>query len=298
MYGIRGTANNWFKSYLTNRSQYVSYSGKKSLLREVLCGVPQGSVLGPLLFILYINDLPNAILFSETTLFADDTGLLYSNSSLKNIEKCVNIDLKRLFKWLCANKISLNISKTEVLLFRNVHKRIDHNVRLKLNGKLLNFSNHVKYLGIYIDCLLSWNKHHEYVSSKLRNSNGIISKLRYLVPKSTLMCLYNSLFDAHLRYACQVWAQNINPNSNRIFIIQKQCVRLLTFSDFNSHSSPLFFQLKILKLADLVKLLNILLIYKTLLGLSPSKITNLFNLKYYPETHITRRKTKGLLAKT
>ena len=113
-----------------------------------------------------------------------------------------------------------------------------------------------------------WNKHHEYLSSKLRNTNGVISKLRFLVPKPTFMCIFNSLFDSHLRYACQTLVQNINPNSNRIFKLQKQCVRLLTFSDFNSHSSPLFFQLKILKLADLVKLLNILLIYKTLYGLS------------------------------
>ena len=115
LYGIRGTCNKWFRTYLKDRTQYVNINDTKSDFKRVLHGVPQGSVLGPLLFIIYINDLPNALIFSDPSLFADDTCLLYSNSSLKLIEKRLNIDLKRLFKWLCANKISLNVSKTEVL---------------------------------------------------------------------------------------------------------------------------------------------------------------------------------------
>ena len=113
LYGIRGTGNNWFRSYLKNRKQYININGTKSDYKQVLHGVPQGSVLGPLLFIIYINDLPKALIFSDPSLFADDTCLLYSNLSLRVIEKRLNIDLK----WLCANKISLNVSKTEVLFF-------------------------------------------------------------------------------------------------------------------------------------------------------------------------------------
>ena len=133
LYGIRGNCNKWFESYLKGRKQYVSLNGKKSDYKQVLhrVRVPQGSVLGPLLFIIYINDLPNILLYSNATLFADDTCLLYSNSFLKYIEKHLNVDLNRLSKWLCANKISLNVSKTEVLLFRNTHKNINHSVRLK-----------------------------------------------------------------------------------------------------------------------------------------------------------------------
>ena len=116
------------------------------------------------------------LLFSDPSLFADDTCLLYSNSSLRVIEKRLNIDLKRLFKWLCANKISLNLSKTEVLLFHNVHKTINHNVRLKLNGKVLYFSHSVKYLGVYLDDLLSWKSHFVMLYIKLRKANGLISK--------------------------------------------------------------------------------------------------------------------------
>ena len=293
LYGIRGKCNQWFRSYLTNRRQYVSVNGKKSSLRQVLFGVPQGSVLGPLLFIIYINDLPNGLLFSEATLFADDTCLLYSNSSLKLIEKFMNIDLKRLFKWLCANKISLNVSKTEVLLFHDTHKNLNHNIRLKLNGKPLYFSESVKYLGVFLDNFLSWNIHFETLSLKLRKANGLISKLRHFAPLSVLLCFYNSFFDCHLRYACQIWAQN--SKCPRIFKLQKQCLRLMTFSKYNAHTSSLFFDLKIVKLYDLIKLNNILLVFLVLTKSAPLALINTYNLKKYPDCHNTRGNALGLL---
>ena len=106
-YGIRGIANKWFKSYLSNRYQFVSINGKDSDVKPVKHGVPQGSVLGPLLFLLYINDLHNSIKHSTTRHFADDTNLLIVNSSLKQLKKYINLDLKYLSTWLKANKISL-----------------------------------------------------------------------------------------------------------------------------------------------------------------------------------------------
>ena len=121
-YGIRGKANKWFHSYLTDRRQFVSIAGANSEIRHILHGVPQGSVLGPLLFIIYINDIYLSILNSSTYLFADDTGILNSNDNPKHIEKQLNKDLNSLFKWLCANKISLNVTKTEVVLFKQTER--------------------------------------------------------------------------------------------------------------------------------------------------------------------------------
>ena len=296
-YGVRGVANNWFKSYLSNRNQFVFISGCKSEIRTVKHGVPQGSVLGPLLFILYINDICNAITHSSTWLFADDTGLLNSNNSLKTIEKQLNKDLKSLYKWLCSSKISLNVAKTEVVLFHHEGKFIDHKIRLKLNGKQLSINKGVKYLGIYIDSNLSFTNHLEQLCRKLRNANGAISKIRHVASYPVLKSVFNSLFSSHISYACQSWAQNTNLNSSRVFKLQKAALRLLTFSEFQTPSQPLFYQLKILKISDLVKLRNLILIHEILNAFSPADISNTFNLNYYNNSHNTRGRTIGLLVK-
>ena len=190
LYGVRGIPNNWFKSYLSNRIQYVSYSGASSNARKISTGVPQGSVLGPLLFLIYINDLCNAIEHSLTSLFADDTSLVYSDKSLITIEEKINADLQNLFVWLCANKISLNVAKTKILLFRNVHKQIKHNLQFSINNIPLKLSESVKYLGVTLDHFLNWKINTNNLCSKLSGANGIISKLRHFVPISTLLLGY------------------------------------------------------------------------------------------------------------
>ena len=127
MYGIRGISNKWFRYYLTNRTQFVSYKESTSSTARIQTGFPQGSVLGPLLFLIYINDLQNAIKRGKASLF-DDTSILFSSNLLANLEIIINSDLSNVFIWLCAKKISLNISKTEVLIFRNPHKNIDRQI--------------------------------------------------------------------------------------------------------------------------------------------------------------------------
>ena len=138
-YGIRGSANEWFRSYLTDRKQYVSINGVESKTTTMKYGVPQGSVLGPLLFLVYINDLHKSIKYCTTRHFADDTNLLIKNKSLKQLNKHVNIDLRNLCKWLKSNKISLNASKTELLLFRHPNKKLNYDLKIKIDGKVITF---------------------------------------------------------------------------------------------------------------------------------------------------------------
>ena len=181
-YGIRGVANNWYKSYLTNRSQYVSIQGHNSEIEQINHGVPQGSVLGPLLFLLYINDLHAAIKYSTVYHFADDTNLLNINSSPKQLQKHLNIDLKPLYKWLLANKISLNCAKTEVIFFHKPgHPIKDYKFNIKINGHKIYPSEFIKYLGIYLDTTLSGKHHCELLSIKLKRANGMLSKIRHYI---------------------------------------------------------------------------------------------------------------------
>ena len=124
-YGIHSLANEWFRSYLSNRKQYVSVNGHESSLASVLYGVPQGSVLGPLLFLIYINGLNQTIKFCKVHHFADDTNLLHFNKSVAKLNKLVNQDMKILTVWLNANKISLNVEKAKLVIFKHQRKRHD-----------------------------------------------------------------------------------------------------------------------------------------------------------------------------
>ena len=129
-YGIRGVSNDWFKSYLSNRNQYVSINGYESDLTAINCGVPQGSVLGPLLFLLHINDLNQAIKFCKVHHFADDINLLCLSNTIKKLNKLVNADLKDLLNWLNANKISLSGKKTEMIIFKSKQKKLEGDLKI------------------------------------------------------------------------------------------------------------------------------------------------------------------------
>ena len=220
-YGIRGISNNWFKSYLPNCKQFISINGYDSGLAEINCGVPQGSVLGPLLFLLYINDLNQAIKFCKVHHFADDTNLLYLGKSIKKLNKLVNIDLKNLLYWLNANKISLNVKKTELVIFKSKQKQFDGEIKLKLSCKRLFPTDSVHCLGVKIDDNLPWKSHIDYLSATLNRANTLLFKIRNLVNSYILRTIYFAIFESHLKYCSLVWSQNCNA-INHLFILQKR----------------------------------------------------------------------------
>ena len=207
-YGIRGVSNDWFKSYLSNRNQYVSINGFDSGLTIINCGVPQGSVLGTLLFLLYINDLNQAIKFYKVHHFADDTDLLCLSNSIKKLNKLVNADLKDLDNWLNANKISLNVKKTKMVIFKSKQKKLEGGLKIKLCGKRLYPTESVKNLGVKIDSNLRWQYHVNDMSIKLSRENALLFKMRKYVSLKILRSIYFAIFDSYLSYCCLVWAQN------------------------------------------------------------------------------------------
>ena len=237
-YGIRGALLNWFESYLTDRKQYVFFNGVSSEVLGITCGVPQGSVLGPLLFLIYINNLPNISDKLQFFLFADDTNIYFDSDNLVTIEKVVNEELKKLSLWLNVNRLALNVGKTNFVIFR-ANKPLDHNVTLVMNRKALEQKDHVKYLGVLVDEHLSWNYHTSNIAKKIGRGIGILAKLRlYLNPKM-LKNVYYCLVYSHLSYGIQAWGSAPSTYLNNLVVLQKKAVRILSNKQyFQRHDEP------------------------------------------------------------
>ena len=294
-YGIRGVTNRWFKSYLYDRTQYVSIQGYKSDTRPIQHGVPQGSVLGPLLFLIYINDLHTAIPYSKTYHFADDTHLLNTCSSPKQLQKRTNIDLKCLYKWLMANKISLNCSKTEVIIFQSNKSNENFKYKIKINGHRIIPSDNIKYLGIYLDDNLSGQKHCKILGGKLNRANGMLCKVRHYVPKDELKSIFHAIFSSHLTYNCEIWGLSNYEHVNKIQKLQNRAMKIINCRDFNSPSKPLYISNKILKLNDVIKLRNCLFVHDFLNNLLPNCFYDYFKELNLIYTHDTRSSSLGCL---
>lgn len=290
-YGIRGIANDWFSSYLKNRSQFVSILGFDSTTKPISHGVPQGSVLGPLLFLIYINDLHFAIKNSKVYHFADDTNLLNIGNSHKKMQKSVNADLKILYNWLLANKISLNCDKTEIIFFHKPGDKVPK-MKIKMNGHRISPSKNIKYLGIYLDETLNGGFHCDTLMKRLKRANGMLSKARHYIPNDDLKTLYFAIFSSHLIYGCQIWGQVTNSFNQKIFKLQNRALRIITFSDFRAESNPLYSDLKILKLEDQIVLQNCLFVHDALHKASPICFQNYF--KQTKEIHSINTKSATL----
>ena len=184
-YGFRGVAYTWIESYLKNRVQYVHYNGMSSYKLTCNIGVPQGSILGPLLFLLYINNIHSASEVSDFILFADDTTILFHDKDLNGVTLQAEVEFTKIIHWLNANKLSLNIKKTKVLIFDN-KRHDDTNLYLSLGGTVIKPSSHTKFLGILIDNKLNWKEHISYITKTIARENGIIYKTKkFSSPKYT-----------------------------------------------------------------------------------------------------------------
>ncbi|MFZ2539889.1 MAG: reverse transcriptase family protein, partial [Oscillospiraceae bacterium] len=267
-YGIRGIPFKWFKSYLMNRKQYVVINTSKSKFTAIKCGVPQGSMLGPILFLLYINDLNYVSKLLQIIMFADDTNIFLTGKSLKQLNQQLNEELVLVNEWFKANLLSLNISKTSYIIFGN---RKYENLDIYINNIQLIRQYETKFLGIILTADLKWTKHIDIVLSKTSKCLGIIAKVRHLLPLHLTKMLYMTLIEPYLNYCNLVWCSP-DPTLmlNKNFKIQKKYCRLMTFSKFTAPSKALFTQLKLLSIFDIYRQQLATYMYKIINHLVPT----------------------------
>ena len=219
-------------SYLSGRKQYIRNGDIESILLDVVCGVPQGSVLGPLLFILYINDIVNITSLGKS-LYADDAAFLASGDTVKKLQKTINKELPKIFSWLSANKLTLNYSKTKYMLFgydkrKNEFKFKKLKFRCNINKNAIKRVCEFKYLGVFIDEKLNWQKHINYIQSKLAKVSGVIYKLRRHLSIKTTKMIYNSLGSSYLNYGITAWGNCPTTTLGKVQVSQNKVIRSIT----------------------------------------------------------------------
>ena len=201
-YGIGGIFNDSCKSYLSTSNQFVFINGYDSAIAPIDCAVSQVSIIGPLLFLLCINDLNQRIVFCKVPHFADGINLLCLRNSINKI------DLKHLVNWLNKNKISLNIKNAEMVIFKSKQKKLEGNLKMRLCGNSLHPTESVKYLDVKIDANLSWQCQVNDISIKLNRVNARLFKMRKYVSPKILRSICFVIFESHLSYCSPLWAQN------------------------------------------------------------------------------------------
>ena len=206
-----------------------------------ICGVPQGSILCPTLFNLYLNDICNVSSILQFTLFADDTNIIYSHDSTTSLCNTLNTELEKLNAWFNLNKLSLSLQKTNYITFST--NNLDSTIQIAINGSNIEKVNSTKYLGVYIDHHLNWKDHIAYISSKLLKSTALIHKTSHVLDTKTL--LYNAIIFHYLNYCVEVWGNTYKTNLYSLFIKQKKAICIVCHAKYLDHTSGLFNKLRL-----------------------------------------------------
>ena len=289
-YGIRGVALAWIRDYLLSRKQYVMFQSSESPRSNITCGVPQGSILGPLLFLIYINDIINSSTILNFILFADDTNIFYSNKNFETLISTLNSEISKVSQWFTCNKLSLNIAKTNFIRFKPHNpQNIDHSYEIRVDGLSLTENKSTKFLGITIDSSLTWNDHLHNVHTSVSKGIGILYRLKNLLSSNSLNILYNALILPYITYCNLAWGNCGSTKTNSLLLLQKRALRIITNSRYLAPTDPLFSQLKTLKVHDIHSLQTAIFMHKYTFNQLPTVFDNFFtpnsNIHSYPTRH-------------
>ena len=256
-YGIRGPAIALLGSYLSNRKQYVCYDGFESEKGQVQCGVPQGSVLGPLFFLLYVNDMVRASNEMDLVLFADDTNIFCVGKTHTELFEKANRGLRAISRWFRCNKLTLNLKKTEYVYFGGPGGRQVPIGGLKIGDEAVRRVHGARFLGIWVDEGLRWSGQIEKVRSKVGRLLGVLGRVQATLGGELVHKLYNAMVLPHLQYCLMVWG-DFEEGRNKLLgesllRYQKRFLGLISHQKGRYHSDPLFSKLGILKIQDLYR---------------------------------------------
>ena len=223
-YGIRGIALNWFKSYLTDRKQFVSINGSKSSLKPIIHGIPQGSILGPLLFVIYINDLPGICKLSKFILYADDANIIISGTNMDEISARANQLTSTLSQWVNINGLKLNLNKTFFMIFTRSKINLS-SFQLRIDNHVIEQKSKAKFLGVIVDDKLTWSHHIQAIKTKMSRYIGVMYKLKRQIPIKARLQIFQSFVQSHLNYCSLVWGFASKSHIEALFTKQKQGIR-------------------------------------------------------------------------
>ena len=297
-FGLDNNSLNWFESYLTNRQQKTSINNTLSSSLPVSVGVPQGSILGPLLFIIYINDMPNIVKHCKIILYADDTLLYYSSNSVKDIELCVNEDLHSICKWLDENLLTLNCAKSKFLLFGgNRRLKTFTNISIYVNDQQLAREQTFKYLGITFSENLTWSDHISNVSIKINQRIGLLRRVKVFIPLKARLTIYNSLILPLFDNADIIWGDKNNTTlMDQLQILQNKAAKTILDAPYlssstealsNLHWHPLTHRRYLHRMLTIFKLKNNLIDY----DFDLPKANHLHNTRQRDHIHLSKPST-------
>ena len=255
-------------------------AGQLSNAAPFSCGIPQGSNLGPLLFLVYINDLPNCLRLTSPRIFADDTNITFAASTFIDLEKGLNTESRSLNQWLISNKLSLNVAKTECMVIgsnQRLHSFSDEQINIEIDAKLITKVKEAKSLGVIIDEHLSWSNHIDALSKKISSAIGALKRVRPFISEHTVLQIYQALILPHFDYCRSVWGDCNLTFSDKLQKLQNRAARAITRSSYDTSVS---FLLNRLNLDDLItrrQKLKPTLMFKTINGLNPEYLHNLFS---------------------